>query len=124
MSDVMDDLVVSYPKTVTACHAEIARLERELVGGDSRRDLYRQIHELRSDLEDAQTSATSWENEHDEVEAELEKLRETIEGDPVVAIHAFLDECERVGPLRYDVPQTDRAMRAIVQLHDAVGRSA
>jgi hypothetical protein len=124
MSDVMDDLVVSYPKTVTACHAEIARLEEVLAGEDSPRELHRRLRKLESELEDARTSATSWENKHDEVEADLEKLRETIEGDPVIAINTFLDECERVGPLRYDVPQTDRAMRAIVQLHDAVGRRA
>ncbi|MDB5550829.1 MAG: hypothetical protein JWL86_813 [Rhizobium sp.] len=124
MSDTMSDLAVAYPKTVTACHAEIARLERDLAGEDSRRELHRRIRALESELEEAQTSAKSWENQHDEIETELDKLQETIGGDPVLAINVFLDECERVGPLRYDVPQTDRAMRAIVQLHDAVGRNA
>lgn len=100
MSELLGDLVVAYPKTVTSCHKEIMRLEKLLAVADEK------IDALEDDVDD------------DEDDSEEEST------DAEGAIHAFLDECERVGPLRYDVPQTDSAMRAIVALHDVVGRGA
>jgi hypothetical protein len=79
------------PKTVTACHAEIIRLQATI-----------------SDLE-----------------GEKEKLMlELGSADIFGAVERLLDECERVGPLRYDLVQSDRASAAIVALHDLCGRNA
>ena len=58
------------------------------------------------------------ESELEEIEEEGTVRDQDIEG----AIHSFLDEVERTAPLRFQVPTTDRANRAIVGLHDAVGR--
>lgn len=60
-----------------------------------------------------------------ELESEMEEIEEegaASDEDVEDAINTFLDEVERTGPLRFEVPKTDRANRAIVALHDAVGR--
>jgi predicted nucleic acid-binding Zn-ribbon protein len=106
MSETIDDLEVEFPKTVTACHAEIARLDGKIA------ELQEKNSELASKLNTASDRLAEIENDDEEEELGVSG-----------AINAFLDECERTGPLRYDVPQTDRAMRAIVALHDAVGRN-
>lgn len=103
MSELLDDIDVDYPKTVTACHAEIKRLEGLLDSAD------KQIKAKDGVIDDLQEKVDELE------EAESEEAAEE-------AINRFLDECERTGPLRFDVPQTDRAQRAIVALHDVVGR--
>jgi hypothetical protein len=103
MSDLLEDIEVDYPKTVTVCHAEISRLTGLLSKYDAVVD--------RKDAEIA------------ELVDKIEDLEENYQDvDVAIVINRFLDECERVGPLRFDVPQSDRANRAIVALHDAVGR--
>ena len=61
------------------------------------------------------------------VEDRLEEVEEFVAAkdlDIFGAVERLLDECERVGPLRYDLVQSDRASAAIVELHDIVGRNA
>lgn len=99
MSDLLGDVEVSFPKTVTACHNEIKRLQ----------DL---VHEADKQL-------TANEDRIDELQDEIDDEQE----DAIAAIHTLLDECERTGPLRYDVPQSDRVNRAIVKLHEVAGRN-
>jgi predicted nucleic acid-binding Zn-ribbon protein len=106
MSDLLGDIEVSFPKTVTACHAEIKRLQ----------DL----------VQEADEQLTSKEERIDELEREVDDLEDDDDDytvDTIEAINALLDECERTGPLRYDVPQTDRVNRAIVKLHEVTGRN-
>lgn len=114
------------PNTVTACHAEIRKL-REAVGvdagsaeeisalGETVSALESERDELKDELEAAKKTVS-------ELEERVDELEEDDRPDAEDAINCFLDECERIGPLRYDVPQSDRAVRAIVRLHDAVGR--
>lgn len=99
------------PNTVTKCHAEIKKL-REIAGADSAD----RIVELEAERDELKA-------ENDALEARIEELEENEHPDVVEAVDRFLDECERVGPMRYDVPQSDHAMRAIVGLHDAIGRA-
>lgn len=116
MSETIEGVAASFPKTVTACHAEITRL-RDMFNGGALREftaLETERDELKEALEDAK-------KENAELEAKIEKLEQ--DPDTVDAIHSFLDECERVGPQRYDMPQSDRAMRAVISLHHAVGRN-
>lgn len=109
MSDLLDGVVdeIEFPKTVGACHAEILRLSNLIAEADKAID--------------------AKDEEIDDLQEELDKIEEkgTVRDEgTALAIHAFLDEVERTGPLRFDVPQTDRANRAIVALHDVVGRRA
>jgi predicted nuclease with TOPRIM domain len=140
------------PNTVTRCHDEIRRLQAALAGASiaendpekianltrERDSLQATVSELGATIDHKVASIADLEGERDELketltqsqaevetlEARIEELEGRIEerADPVEAIDAFLDECERTGPLRFDVPQSDRANRAIVRLHDAVGR--
>jgi len=105
MSDLLDEITEECPKTVTACHAEIKRLNAVIVAADKQiEDKDDEIAKLEDDLD------------------EIEEAGTVVDQDREGAINAFLDECERVGPLRFDVPRNDRANRAIVALHDVVGR--
>lgn len=108
MSDLLGEEIggIEYPKTLAACHAELGRLARLIESAD--KEIDRKDEEI-SDLE----------NELDEIE----EKRTVRDEDAERAIHAFLDEVDRVGPLRFDVPCTDRVNRAIVALHNIVGRN-
>jgi hypothetical protein len=121
MGELLDDADIQFPKTVTACHAEIRRLSELLESSDS-------ILEKKDDeIADLEKQIEAKDQEIGDIQSELDEVEEkgTVEDQYFdSAIHAFLDECERVGPLRYDVPQSDRAQRAIVRLHDLVGRVA
>lgn len=105
MSVLLDDLTEELPKTVTACHAEIKRLNATIISADKQ-------------LEEKDATIGELETELDEIEEKGTVAESDLEG----VINQFLDECERTGPLRFDVPQTERANRAVVALHDAVGR--
>lgn len=112
-----------FPRTVSACHAEIIRLRvslenaQESSGADRIAELEAERDELEAKLEAAEEEGTSLQAEVDRLEKHIESFPDATED-----INALLDECVRFGPLRYDVPQTPRAMRAIVNLHDCVGR--
>lgn len=105
MSELLGDIDVEFPKTVTGCHVEIRRLETLLTEADKQ-------------LEAKESTIDALQSEVDELNEGATELEDAATD----AIHKFLDECERVGSLRFDVPQTDRTNRAIVALHDAVGR--
>jgi predicted nucleic acid-binding Zn-ribbon protein len=95
------------PKTVTACHAEIIRLQAT-------------ISDLEGEKEKLMKELGSAEDRLEEVEESIAAKDLDIFG----AVERLLDECERVGPLRYDLVQSGRASAAIVALHDIVGRNA
>lgn len=106
MSDLLDEAEIEFPKTVSACHAEIRRLSNLIAEADKAiDDRDGEIDDLQSELD------------------EIEEKRIVIDEETEQAIHAFLDEVERIGPLQFDVPQGERANRAIVALHDVVGRN-
>lgn len=106
MSDLLDDIEIEFPKTVTACHAEIRRLSNLIAEAD------KVIDDKDGEIDDLQS-------ELDEIEEKGIVRDEEIEQ----TIHAFLDEVERTGPHQFDVPQGERANRAIIALHDVVGRN-
>jgi predicted nucleic acid-binding Zn-ribbon protein len=98
------------PKTVTACHAEITRLQERIL-------------DLEGEKDKLQDEVSSVEDRLEEVE-EVEEFVAAKDLDIFGAVERLLDECERVGTLRYDLVQSDRASAAIVELHDIVGRNA
>lgn len=105
------------PNTVTKCHSMIRSLQEAAAGGVAARilELEAERDELKERLEDA-------EKEISDLEESVKEFEEKFNPDAEAAIDSFLDECERTGPMRFDVPQSDRANRAIIALHDAVGR--
>ncbi|WP_375414650.1 hypothetical protein [uncultured Bradyrhizobium sp.] len=107
------------PNTVTACHAEIRTL-REAVGGN--KEVREKIYALESERNKLKDRLQASENKVLGLQGRVDELEEAARPDAEVAIDGFLDECERVGPMRYDVPQSDSAIRAILRLHDPVGR--
>jgi predicted nuclease with TOPRIM domain len=109
------DTIERLPNTVTKCHALIRSLQVAAGEGASER-----ISALEAERDELKELLEATKKEAEELEARVEELEK--DPDAISAIEAFLDECERVGPLRYDVPQSDHSNRAIVQLHDAVGR--
>jgi septal ring factor EnvC (AmiA/AmiB activator) len=136
------------PNTVTRCHEEIRRLRASQLAAPIVVDnseqiaaLKADIGELTADLEAAETEKAALEASVKELEAERDELKERLEAtekekeeaderieenehpNAILAIDDFLGECERIGPMRFDVPQSDRVNRAIVALHDVVGRN-
>jgi hypothetical protein len=109
------DTIERLPNTVTKCHAEIRKL-REACSNPDIAAIIAERDELKDKLEAAEKKVG-------ELEASVEEGGEIDDPAADQAINAFLDECERIGPMRYDVPQSDRAFRAIVWLHDLVGRN-
>lgn len=107
------------PNTVTKCHIEIMKL-RTLAKPDGEAD---RIADLEAELSETKALLEATKAENAEIERRIEAIEESEHPDAILAIDKFLDECERVGPLRYDVPQSDRTMRAIIGLHDAAGRT-
>lgn len=106
MSDLLGDLDIEFPKTVSACHAEIRRLSELIADADKQLDAKDDtIDELQTEIDEIE------DGKEDDCDQQTES-----------AVNAFLDEIERTGPLRFDVPNTDRVNRAIVALHDLVGR--
>lgn len=58
------------------------------------------------------------------MEKDSEEGQDDFDGSLEEAIENFCDICERpVGSLRFTVPQTDEADRAILALFDAIGRN-
>ncbi len=128
MDALLGELANLYPNTVTKCHAVIARMEQELRAGsldpEKRRELDLEIRTLQEQVQDHEKTIEGLGEQVGDLEKQVEEFEENYRGGTAMAVEAFLDECERVGPLRYDVPQTPRAMQAIIHLHDVVGRCA
>lgn len=120
MSETVEDVVASYPKTVTACHAEISRLF-DMLNNNTLQNALEEVASLENERDELKDELEDAAKDQQELEERIEQLE--VNPNAAHAINVFLDECERVAPLRYDVPQSDRAMRAIVGLHDAVGRN-
>jgi predicted RNase H-like nuclease (RuvC/YqgF family) len=114
------------PNTVTVCHAEIRKLREAVSDGSATEEiaaLKETVSALESERDELKDKLEASEKTVSELEERVDELEDEARPNAVEAIERFLDECERVGPLRYDVPQSDRAMRAIITLHDAVGRN-
>lgn len=89
-----------------ASAAEIADAIQEACGIAER-----EIEMLESEVDDLSAQVDDLEDEANET-----KVRE--------AVDRFCDEVERpVGTMNYTVPDNDRVNRAIIGLHDAIGRN-
>lgn len=111
------DTLERLPNTVTKCHSMIRTLQDAAGANAAAR-----ILELEAERDELKDRLKSSEDENEELQARVKELEENEHPDAICAIDRFLDECERTGPQRFDVPQSDRVNRAIVNLHDAVGR--
>ena len=108
------------PKTVSACRAEIARLQHEAEGLVSESERITELENERDELKDQLKEA---EAENEKLEARVEELEEAENPDAVDAINKFLDQVERpVGQYKFDVIHGPAADRAIVGLFEAAGR--
>jgi cell division protein FtsB len=107
------------PNTVTACHTEIKKL-REVLGLDA--GSAQLISALESERDELKDQLEETKRDKEAAETRVDELEANELPDAVAAIDRFLNECVRVGPLRYDVPQSDRELQAIIGLHDAAGR--
>lgn len=101
---------VHYPDGVDECHKEILRLKSVIFST-------REIVSERDDQID------SLQREVDEAQEESDKAQAIADEEAISAINDLLDDCERVGPLRYAVPATSRTERALVKLHDIARRA-
>jgi len=67
------------------------------------------------------------ENSLEDCQVECSGLKDEVEGNRgeiADAVNRFCDEVERpVGSMKYTVPDNDRVNRAIIGLHDAIGRN-
>lgn len=103
-----------------ALKAQVAAFAADKAKIDNLKDSLKSCQE---ELEEALASATSWEEKFDEADKRADDLEENFKGDTADAVHAFLDEVERpVGGFEFTVPATPAASRAILKLHDAIGR--
>jgi predicted nuclease with TOPRIM domain len=114
------DTLERLPNTVTKCHDEIKRLRAAVVDPDGEAE---QISALESERDELKDTVAELEAEKTALELRVKELEDAEKPDAIEAIDAFLNECERIGPLKYDVPQSDRTFRAIIGLHDAAGRT-
>lgn len=113
-----------FPRTVSACHAEIEKL----LGAGASEELEAATAELRAvrtELETVIAEAESLRAEKVELEGRVEQLEAEAEDrhDPIKAINRFLDEVERpTGRFQFDVVHGPRTDRAILDLFDAAER--
>lgn len=109
-----------FPKTVSACHAEIIRLRKsaEEFDGDNERvtQLEAERDELKDEIEEAGKKI-------DDLEKRVGELEDAENPDAVGAIDQFLYEVERpVGQFKFDVIHGPATDRAILGLYAAAGR--
>lgn len=96
------------PNTVSACHAEIRRLQAQ--DPDKTADLKQKIASL--------------ERDNGRLLQKIEHLEDENNPDAVDAINHFLDQVERpVGKLTFDVLHGPATDRAILGLYSAAGRN-
>lgn len=110
-----------FPKTVSACHAEIIRLRKEVEGaisGDPER-----IADLETERDELKAQLSTAEDEIEKLEGRVKELEDNEHPDAIAAINDFLFEVERpAGQFKFDVVHGPATNRAIVKLFDAVGR--
>src|SRR5258708_5674564 len=59
MSDLLDDIEIEFPKTVTACHAEIRRLSNSIIEDDKANDdRDGEIDDLQSGVDEIEEKGT------------------------------------------------------------------
>jgi predicted nucleic acid-binding Zn-ribbon protein len=86
-------------------------------------ELLDRIAELEREARLLQEDKESLTEDLDEANREIERLEEEVGAKADEdAVHAFLDIVERRGILKFSVPQTDAADRAILALFDAIDR--
>lgn len=114
-----------FPKTVSACHAEIIRLRKQVEdateGDKSDRilTLEGEVTELEAKVEELESELSESERYKKEIEKKIEDWT-----DPIEAIENFLYQVERpVGKFKFDVIHDQATDRAIVRLFDAVERN-
>lgn len=113
----------SFPKTVCACHAEIARLHIEIENIADADDGSVRVDELKTEVKELKERLEAAEAENDELEKRVEKLEGDQNPDAVEAIDNFLYQVERPpGQFRFDIVHGPATDRAIVGLFEAVGR--
>jgi predicted nuclease with TOPRIM domain len=107
-----------FPKTVSACHAEIIRLRKAMEESDPTR-----ISELEAERDELKGQLATAQDEIDGLEERIEELEEAEHPDVIEAVDQFLYEVERpVGQFKFDVIHGPAAGLAILRLFDAVGR--
>jgi predicted nuclease with TOPRIM domain len=112
------EVLERFPKTVSACHAEILKLRRASENGDGER-----VKELEAEVEELTEKLADAEKENDKLEDRVEELEEAEKPDALRAIDEFLFEVERpVGQFKFDVIHGPSADRAILGLYAAAGR--
>lgn len=110
----------SFPKTVTACHAEIIRLRKAAEGLVSESD---RIDELETEVKELTESLEAADAERDELETRVEELEGDQNPGAVEAIDNFLYQVESpAGQFKFDVVHGPATDRAILSLFDAIGR--
>lgn len=110
----------SFPKTVSACHAEIIKLRSAVdePGADAGR-----VEELEIEVARLKETLSATEDENDALEDRINELGGDKALDAIGAINTFLYEVERpVGRFNFDIIHGPAADRAIVGLFDAVRR--
>lgn len=119
MPDVLNAPSTKFPKTVSACHAEIIRLRNAAGDGKSVRDLQIELDDANARIEKLETEAADLNEQIEELESAAEARKE-----PEAAIETFLFEVERpTGQFKFDVVHGPSCDRAILGLYDAVGRN-
>lgn len=112
----------SFPKTVTACHAEIVRLRVAIEDIEDGDDLAR-IDELETELAEVKASLEATNEENTALERRIGELEDEQNPNAVDAINNFLYEVERPpGQFKFDVIHGPATDRAIIRLFDAAGR--
>lgn len=107
-----------FPKTVSACHAEIIRLRTAAEENDGER-----LTELEAERDELKDEIAAARQEIDRLEERVEELEDAENPDAVSAIDRFLYEVERpIGQFKFDVIHGPATDRAILGLFEAVGR--
>jgi len=106
-----------YPRTVSACHVEIARLRRQIEDDGLARG-----GELKAWVKELEDRIEAKDQEIAELNEDIAEFKAAAHPEAINAIEQFLYEVERpVGRLKFDVVHGPAADRAILAMFDAVG---
>lgn len=93
---------------------------------DENKELKLELDSANDEISSLDKDVTRAEEHLASAEEKIEELEEeaTIPDDISVAVHAFLDEIHRpVGTRDFTIPKSPAVDRAIIGLHDAIGRN-